>query len=227
MSLTGISLLAFASLFPGLSYCWAYSHQRSLHILKARDWVLRYAGVSAFWLAVGAWPLHWIYSTYWEDMVAGESLPPLVYVVPFMYLAVPAAAGWVAGWVVLKLREVSKTHGWVEKLLGSTNWPTSWDYLFDRREAGFIRCRLRSKRWVGGLFDKGQGLYSYASDGKVEQDIYIAAAVEFEESGAVKLCNNEYIWTEGGIYLRSSEIETLEFIPINPKGQPRKDGVNG
>ena len=87
-----------------------------------------------------------------------------------------------------------------------------------------MRCQLRSGRWVGGLYDASQPVPSYASDGKAEQDIYIASAVEFDQaSGAVVLRSGKYAWTGGGLYLRSSDIETLDFVPILPENRNEED----
>ncbi len=58
---------------------------------------------------------------------------------------------------------------------------------------------------------------SYASDGKSDQDIFLSSAVEFDqETGVALLHEGEYAWTGGGLYLRSSDIETLDFVLINP-----------
>ena len=65
---------------------------------------------------------------------------------------------------------------------------------------------------------------SYASDGKTEQDIYISSAVEFDQkSGAVVLRSGGYAWTRGGLYLRSSDIEALDFVPVLPENRNEKD----
>lgn len=217
MSISGVSLLIFVFLFPGVFFGWGFAQSRPLHSGRAREWLIRYASMSAGWLAVGAWPLHWLYRSYWQDLVDGKTLPPLVYLVPLAFLAVPAVAGWCAGQLALKLRGWAQRIKWVGRLMATSATPSAWDHLFDSREAGFVRCRLRSGRWVGGLYDSSQPVRSYASDGKADQDIFMASAVEFDqESGAVLLREGKYAWTGGGLYLRSNDIETLDFVPIIP-----------
>ena len=224
MSISGVSLLIFVFLFPGVFFGWGFAQSRPLHSGRTREWLIRYASMSAGWLAVGSWPLHWLYATYWKDLVDGKTLPPSIYIVPVAYLAVPAFAGWWAGRIALKFRGWGRRVEWFGKLLGTGATPSAWDHLFDSREAGFVRCLLRSGRWVGGLYDASQPVPSYASDGKAEQDIYIASAVEFDqESGAVVLRSGKYAWTGGGLYLRSSDIETLDFVPVLPENRNEKD----
>lgn len=215
MSVFSASLIFTVALFPGLFFGWAYGQIRPLHSGKAKDWFLRYASMAGGWLAVGAWPLHWLYMNYWSDLVDGKTLPWPVYLAPIGYLTVPAFSGWSAGQIGLKLRGYARRYPRMARALGPGSSPTAWDHLFDSREAGFIRCRLRSGRWVGGLYDCGRYITSFASDGKVEQDLYIAAAVQFDqETGDVISRGADYAWTQGGLYLRSRDIETLDFIPI-------------
>ena len=156
MSVSGVSLLVFVFLFPGVFFGWGYAQSRPLHSGRAREWLIRYASMSAGWLAVGAWPLHWLYTTYWQDLVDGNALPRPVYLVPVAYLAVPAFTGWCAGQIALKLRGCAQRNERFGRLLGTGATPSAWDHLFDSREAGLVRCQSRSGRWVGGLYDASQ-----------------------------------------------------------------------
>lgn len=156
------ALLLLVVLLPGAFAAWGFERHVQRYGRRLKDWLLRLAGLSAVCLAVGAWPLHWVVSSYWDDFTDGNALPWFVYLAPVAYLAVPAAVGW---WLGLLMRSRNSMEHVrrkpfrvrlssalrrpilqrvVSKLPGPNRAPTAWDALFEAREPGFIRCRLRS-----------------------------------------------------------------------------------
>lgn len=113
----------------------------------------------------------------------------------------------------------------MSRLLGPIRAPSAWDLLFDTREAGFVSCRLRSGRWVGGLYVDAVPVRSYVgADGPV-QDIYLARAAVFDQdSGNPVRRDGDYVWTGGGILLKWADIESLEFRQIRGLRTENSDG---
>ena len=87
------ALLLLALLLPGAFAAWGFERHVQRYGRRLKDWLLRLAGLSAVCLALGAWPLHWVVSSYWDDFTQGRALPWYVFLAPVAYLAVPAAVG--------------------------------------------------------------------------------------------------------------------------------------
>ena len=142
-----------------------------------------------------------------------EPLPWLLFLMPFFYLILPAVAGVILG------KAVASGRPWATRLIGENHAPLAWDYLFGASVRGFIRCRLKSGRWVGGYYNSEKSPYgpkSYASDDPSNLDLYIGCGLEFsQESGDPILENGKYSPTDSGILLKWEDIETLEFRQIN------------
>ncbi len=242
------ALLLLVLLLPGAFAAWGFERHVQRYGRRLKDWLLRLAGLSAGCLAVGAWPLHWLASSYWDDFTDGTALPWPVFLAPVAYLAVPAAVGWLLGLLMrpdnsikrdprkpLRVRIASVLRRPIlrraaSKLLGPNRAPTAWDALFDAREAGFIRCRFRSGRWVGGMYAKASPVSSYVGPEGPDQDIYIAYGAEFDQcTGEPALQEDEdgLVWLNGGILLKWADIESLEFMPIPAPGQKDPQDVEG
>ncbi|WP_420446288.1 DUF6338 family protein [Candidatus Poriferisodalis sp.] len=234
------ALLLLVLLLPGAFAAWGFERHVQRYGRRLKDWLLRLAGLSAVCLAVGAWPLHWVVSSYWDDFIQGRALPRYVFLAPVAYLAVPAAVGWSLGLLMrprnlidneprmplhIRLRSVLRPP--ILRRIASTlpapnRAPTAWDALFDAREAGFVRCRLRSGRWVGGLYAKASPVSSYVGPEGPDQDIYIAHAAEFDQGTgepALREDEDEFVWLNGGILLKWADIESLEFMPLAASGR--------
>ncbi|WP_420638796.1 DUF6338 family protein [Candidatus Poriferisocius sp.] len=232
--------LVFVFLFPGVFFTAGFERYRPLHSRRLKDWVLWLAGLSAGCLAVGAWPLHWFFTSYWEDLAAGRTLPWMVYSFPVAYVFLPLIAGRGLGWAAENIRRegqwletrlapivgrwiAAKSDKLVLRVLGPSKSPTAWDHLFDSGQPGLVRCRLRSGRWVGGRYDLADPVASFASEGNASRDIYIGSAVEFDQSnGAVLWKGGSYAWTSGGLYVKADEIETIDFLPLRAAAPPRE-----
>lgn len=184
---------------------WAFRRSSPSYGDRLRDWLLRLLCLSAVCLTVGSWPLYWVYSNFWDQMIAGSPLPRGLYLLPAAYLVLPTAAGWIFG------HAVNKQWLWASKLAGKDRPPLAWDHLFNERCHGYIRCRLKSDRWVGGYYNDDQtynlGLASYAAGGGFDdRDLYISYAFNFDQETGVQLHP-----TGASILIKWSEVEFLEF----------------
>ena len=234
------ALLLLALLLPGAFAAWGFERHVQRYGRRLKDWLLRLAGLSAVCLALGAWPLHWVVSSYWDDFTQGRALPWYVFLAPVAYLAVPAAVGWSLGLLMrprnlieseprmplrMRLRSALRRpilRRVASQLPGPHRAPTAWDALFDARQAGFVRCRLRSGRWVGGLYAKASPVSSYVGPEGPEQDIYVAYAAEFDQGTgepALREDKRGLVWLNGGILLKWADIESLEFAPLAASGR--------
>ena len=144
-------------LMPGACAAAGFEWHAQRYGRRGKGWVLSLILHSGLWFALGAWPLHWLAITYWDRVVALDPLPWALYLVPAMYLVVPAAGGWGLG------KLATKFPAEVKALLGRNREPTAWDYLFGAEKVGFLHCRLRSGRWVGGLYGEAEEITSWAS----------------------------------------------------------------
>ena len=213
------ALLVLVLLLPGAFAAWGFERHVQRYGRRLKDWLLRLAGLSAVCLALGAGPLYWLMATYGRDFAEREALPWWLYLVPGLYLVLPASGGWALGLLV------RRSGSPMSRLLGPIRAPSAWDLLFDTRESGFVSCRLRSGRWVGGLYADADSVRSYVgADGPV-QDIYIAHAAEFDQdTGSPIWLDGGYLWTGGGILLKWADIESLEFRQTRELGTENADG---
>ncbi|MCY3889070.1 MAG: DUF6338 family protein [bacterium] len=204
-------LLLVGVLLPGSFFALGFEQKSPRYGRNLKDWMLRLAGLSAFWVAATAWPLHWLYASYWDDFIDGENLPGPLYAAPILYLLFHVGVGWVAGGCSSWAR---RRWFWFEKVFVSPE-PTAWDRLFRDRTPGFIRCRLKSGQWVGGLYDNSQQIPSYASRFADERDVYIGLAAKFDQdSGAFEERDGKIEWLGCGLHLNEREIEFFEFNPL-------------
>lgn len=209
-------LLTIVLLLPGAIAGSAFQRYAPRYNNRLSDWFLRMLGISTLFLALGAWPLYWLYSNYWDALTEREPLPWLLLLVPFFYLTLPAVAGVILG------KAVASGKPWATRLIGENRAPLAWDYLFGASVRGFIRCRLKSGRWVGGYYNSEKSPYgpkSYASDDPSNLDLYIGCGLEFcQESGNPILQKGKYRPTDSGILLKWEDIETLEFQQLKNVG---------
>lgn len=223
MSGFNAAILLIVLVLPGAFFSWGFEKKVPRYGKQLKDWLVRLAGATAIWNAVVSWPLHWLYTSYWDDLAVGKTLPWPIYIAPIAYLLVPAAVGWGAGWLFAR---TEKKMPKVAEFLAPNRRPSAWDHLFGAEVPGFVRCCLKSGRWVGGAYYLAKPLRSYSSLAEAEKDIFIAHAVEFnQEDGTALRHQGDYVWTKGGIYITASQIESLEFIP-HPDTSTKEENSN-
>ena len=203
------TLLA-AALLPGAFFQWGFERNAGRFGIALKDRLLRTTGISAIFLALFAWPIHRLYANYWPQAASGDHLPIATYFVPVVYLAIPLFLGWLCG-LTLK-----KDWDWVKGVAGRKRFPTAWDYAFSDMKSGWIRCKLKSGEWVGGLYSSmdSTGHTSYASGYPEPHELYLYPIVEMDqESGHFKIKEaGEAIFGVGGLLLRWEEIDMLNFV---------------
>ncbi|WP_395156644.1 DUF6338 family protein [Ilumatobacter sp.] len=206
-SFQAVAVLVFA-LLPGALYVWSFERQAGRYGIGASDRVLRFIGVSAIFLAFLAAPLYWLYSRFWDRFVSGEDLPLALATIPILYIATPILIGTTIG---VGLRRGRR---WVRWLTGPDPAPRAWDHLFQYRQDGWIRCRMKSGVWLAGAYATANGRQSYSAGYPEEQDLYLAATVAVDpETGAFEIDDKgDPVVGSGGLLLQWSEIEYLEFI---------------
>ena len=206
-------------LLPGACAAWGYRRHTLSYGNRLRDWLLRLGGLSAALWTAGSWPAYWVFANYWEPFTSGETIPRALALVPIAYLLVPLAAGWTVG------RAVARDKRWAILLLGSRRAPRAWDHLFERQRSGFVRCRLKSGAWIGGLFDNTGSPASYAAGEADALDLYVGRALHLDQqSGAIIFRSQDRLdsaaigdtarpdFTGGGLLIKWEEVEYLEFV---------------
>lgn len=209
--------VTFVLLVPGAAAAAGFEWHAVRYSRRRKDWVLRLLLFSGMWLAAGFWLWNWLAGNYWDDLIAREPVPWYVYTVPAGFVAVPYVLGRALGWLAARQPHRMRT------LLGVNRAPTAWDHLFGSRKAGFIRCRLVSGRWVGGLYGAAAPIQSYAATEDDRWDLYIATEVLFDDAGIPKRDDEgRLLLSRSGILLDSQQIESLQFmaIPQAPSDRP-------
>lgn len=205
------SLLA-AALLPGALFQWGFERNAGRYGIGLKDRILRVTGTSALFLAIFAWPLHWLYANYWGQITTKDSLPRSIYAVPIIYLLVPSFVGWIYG------SSLKNEKTWARKLAGTNRFPTAWDYALSGRKGGWIRCQLKSDIWVGGLFsdtkERNSNKSSYASGYPEPHELYLYPTVLMDrETGEFKTeQDGQPSLSSSGLWLHAEEIAILEFI---------------
>ena len=131
------ALLVLVLLLPGAFAAWGFERHVQRYGRRLKDWLLRLAGLSAVCLALGAGPLYWLMATYGRDFAARQALPWWLYLVPGLYLVLPASGGWALGLLV------RRSGSPMSRLPRSDPRPVRLgSAVRHRRASGFVRCRL-------------------------------------------------------------------------------------
>lgn len=200
--------LALVALLPGALFVWAFERQAGSFAIGLKDRTLRLLGASAILLAITSGLLYWAYITYWETF-ANRQLPPWwVWSLPIFYTIGPGLIGGLLG------------YGWkqdwpgVRFLIGRDRAPSAWDYLFQDRPVGGIRCKLKSGAWIAGIYAETDGDQPYASGYPEPQDLYLPRTIHINHNtGQIIIDEHDNVVVFNvGVLLRWEEIEYLEFV---------------
>lgn len=214
---TSVAVLLPLALLPGAFFQWAFERNAGRYGITLKDRLLRITGVSAVFLSITAWPFHRIYANYWTEIKAGSPLPTLMYVAPIAYLLIPSVLGWLYGYSIENDWRMTRT------LAGKKRFPTAWDYAFSTSQRGWIRCKLQSGEWVGGIYSSTESPShtSYATGYPEPHELYLFPIVEMDQE------NGSFCATEegepliglGGLLIRWEEIAILNFIADDDEGE--------
>ncbi|MCY3807701.1 MAG: DUF6338 family protein [bacterium] len=204
---------------PGALFAWAFERLAGQFGIQRKDRALRFVGGSAVFFALFSAPLYWLYANYWHAFAGGQPLPGWLAVVPLAYVALPAAAGTLLG------RGVRVGWRWTRVLFGVSRAPRAWDYLFEHRRKGWVRCRLKSGTWIGGAVAEVGNRQSFAARYPEPQDLYLAATIDVdprtgESHGDWQTAAHGNI----GVLLRWEDIEYLEFIHADERQETDVEG---
>ena len=106
---------------------------------------------------------------------------------------------------------------------GITKWiidpiKRAWDYLFESELVGWVRMRMKSGVWIGGVFGGVDGRPSYTAGYPEQQDLFLTAMIDVDpETGEFPVDEDgDIVHRPGGVLVRWEEIEYLQFV--EPEG---------
>lgn len=182
---TAQALMVFLlGLLPGALYVWGFEREAGQWGISAVDRVLRFIGASAIFHAIFVpvtWAL-WRSQIRTHDLVEGRTGWWLLWLFAVVYVGLPATGGV---WVGSATRNQKP---WVRYVAGPHPAPRAWDHVFGYEPKGWIRLKLKSGQWVGGLFATVESGQSYAAGFPHEQDLYLTTIADVDPvSGEFKM----------------------------------------
>ena len=205
LSTTALLLAAFV--IPGAVFVWRFEAQAGSYGVGLKDRALRLMGASAVLFSLSAWALYWAYIEY-RPTFAELAMPPWwFWIVPILYTIGPGVIGSLLGYAWKK--------NWLGArfIIGKNRAPRAWDHLFQDEPAGIVRCKLRSKTWIGGVYAEGYGNEPYTSGYPEPQDMYLPAMIDINPETGETITDEDDIpiVLDWGVLLRWEDIERLEF----------------
>jgi uncharacterized protein DUF6338 len=199
-TLEGLLVLVLAVL-PGALAVFAFERLAGRYAIGFGDRVLRFIAATAFLQLIMAPLAYLVWFENIRDHPSDEKLSVCVWVAAIAYVAFPMALGAVLGWRYTQGGE------WV-KYLGA-NPPTAWDSLFYGRPRGWVLIRLKSGRWIGGLFDESNyaGGYPEPADLLIDEHVVDQSREDFVLDPSTKKPHS----LQRGLLVRWDEVEYLEF----------------
>jgi hypothetical protein len=206
-----IAVLALAVL-PGAVAVWAFERTAGRWSTETSDRVLRFAGVSAAFLAILSPLAYYLYATKVRNryLAEGRPLSWWFWLGALAYVLIPYAMGRLLG------TGAKDGWPWLRALVGPQPVPRAWDYAFLDDRTGWIRLRLKDPpRWVIGAWGKlPDGRESFASPFPQPQELYLVRTVRCNPDTGDFLyeAGGEPIWLSEGFLVRWDEVQYLEFI---------------
>lgn len=127
------------------------------------------------------------------------------------YVTLPTVVGNIIG------RGQKNKWRWALRLVGEAPEPRAWDYLWRLQQRGIVQIKLKSGRWLAGLYDNNRfNRRSYASGYPETGGLYLAVQLK------INPVTGEFINENGstrpvaiighpGLLVRWEEIEYLNF----------------
>ncbi|MDP9327031.1 MAG: DUF6338 family protein [Actinomycetota bacterium] len=208
-SLQGIFVVAIAML-PGALYTWGFERIVGSWGAGLSDRLLRFIGVSAGFHVLWAPADLWI----WREIIRSGRLeagdvPLSLWLSAVIYVGAPFAAGTIVG------RATRRRRPWATWFTGPSPAPRAWDQLFSPGPDGWIRLRLRSGAWIGGVYSRhpSGGLGSYAAGYPDPQDLLLGDAAEVDPDSGEFLVDADGSTRMIGsaILIRWDQVEYLVF----------------
>lgn len=196
------------ALVPGALYFWAFERQTGRWGIGLSDRVLRFVGLSALFHAAVAPVSYWFWAHQWPRLREGESVSLGLWGLAVAYAAVPLAGGTVIGFAT------RREQPWARFFVGPHPAPRAWDYLFEHEPDGWVRMRMKSGVWIGGVFAEIDGRLPYTAGYPEPQDLFLPATVDVDpDTGEFPRDEaGDIVHRSGGLLVRWEEVEYLEFV---------------
>jgi hypothetical protein len=206
------AIVVAIALVPGALYFWAFERQAGRWGVALSDRVLRFVGLSALLHAAIAPVSYWFWANQWPKIREGMHVSLWLWALAIAYVAVPLASGTATGYATrLGLP-------WSRWFAGPHPAPRAWDYLFESELVGWVRMRMKSGVWIGGVFGVVDGRRSYTAGYPEQQDLFLTAMIDVDpETGEFPVDEDgDIVHRPGGVLVRWEEIEYLQFV--EPEG---------
>lgn len=202
------AIVVAVALVPGALYFWAFERQAGRWGVALSDRLLRFVGLSALFHAAVAPVSYWFWARQWPQIQEGEKVSLWLWAVAIAYVAVPLVGGTIIGYAT------RLGVPWSRWFAGPHAAPRGWDYLFEHELDGHVRMRLKSGRWIAGVFGEIDGLGAYTAGYPEAQDLFLPATVEVDpETGETPLDENgRVLLKRGALLVRWEEVEYLQFF---------------
>jgi Family of unknown function (DUF6338) len=135
------------ALLPGALYTWGYERHVGSWGITRSDRVTRFIGGSVVFQVLAAPLTYYLYSKYWTTSLIrnGKPLPWWLWGVLAGYVLIPFFVGD-------RMGRSANRGGRLNKLFAGPNpAPRAWDHLFSSNPEGWVRVKLISGNWLGGL----------------------------------------------------------------------------
>lgn len=218
-SVEGLAVVLVA-VIPGAMFTWGFESEAGQWGMGAVDRILRFVGVSASLHAISFPAVSRLVGELTRpDPWALGGAPLWVWPLMVGYVAVPYIAGRWVGIATRTRRKLARV------FTGPAPEPRAWDYLFGHNPVGWVRMKLKSGIWLGGVFATDiDGRRSYAAGYPHLQDLYLIRSVavdprsgEFRGAGDGRLLALPgEAATRSSLLVRWEEVEYLEFIEPGP-----------
>jgi hypothetical protein len=156
------------AILPGAAYTFGYERVVGSFGVNLSDRFVRFFAASAVFHAVAAALTYNLYRDQFltKDLSQGRTSALTVEGIALVYALVPYIAGLTVG------NGRRRAWRWAVALTGTAIEPRAWDFVFSRQPKALVRLRLKSGRWIGGIFATApDGRRSYAA-GYPEAGIY-------------------------------------------------------
>lgn len=201
------------ALLPGALSTWGFEREiGSSWSVGLADRFLRFVAWSVVLHVVAAPATFWLWRYYLhEGRLARAEVSWWLWLLAIAYVVVPLAGGLLLG------RGTQAGWGWARWLAGRHPAPTAWEHFFGQNEEGTLRIRLKSGKYVAGVYAALSGgvEQSYAAAYPHEPlDLWLVRAVAVDpDTGEFQLdAGGSPLVLGSGMLLRYDEIEFLEFF---------------
>jgi uncharacterized protein DUF6338 len=198
------------AILPGASYTFTFERVAGSFGQNLADRVIRFIVASAVLQALFSGPTYLLYQKYVLSGQAGRGQLEWywVWIASAAYVLLPAGLGLLVGWGRVHRKR------WALRLTGPDLEPRAWDQMWNRPVTALVRIKLKSGRWIGGIFERtAAGKKAYAGGYPHDGDLYLTRLLEVNpETGEyVKQKDETHTVVDRGLLIRWAEVEYLDI----------------